>query len=41
VSERSPVSLQSWVMYDLLFGLRAMRFPRSCVCNACAGRVCG
>jgi len=23
VSERSPVSLQSWVMYDLLFGLRA------------------
>jgi hypothetical protein len=33
-SLRSPVSLQSWVMNDLLIGIARGRFPRTCVCNA-------
>jgi hypothetical protein len=33
-SVRSPVSLQSWVMNDLLIGIARGRFPRTCVCNA-------
>ena len=33
-SVRSPASLQSWVMNDLLIGIARGRFPRTWVCNA-------